>query len=152
MKGRLEEEANKRGIAHACCFTGFVQSGTPHLKALFKSCDALVVPSRNEPFGIVVLEAWAAGKPVIATKSSGARDVIQHDKDGFVVEPDAGSIAWGVNKICQNFDHARWMGSHAREKVQNDFNWALIVRKTQQLYYEQLNLHKAPFCRPAGFL
>jgi len=152
MKGYLEGEAHKRGIAHAVCFTGEVKSGSEHLKALFKSCDALVVPSRNEPFGVVVLEAWAAGKPVVATKSSGARDVIAHDRDGFLVDPDPGSISWGICKICQNFDHARWMGCHARDKVQNDFNWALIVRKTQQIYYEQLNLQAAPFCRPAGLL
>lgn len=65
--------ALRLGVAHAVHFAGSVKSGTTHLKAgkgkglasaactcleaLFKSCDAVVVPSRNEPFGIVVLEA-----------------------------------------------------------------------------------------------
>ena len=44
-------------MGHAVHFAGSVKSGTTHLKALFKSCDAVIVPSRNEPFGIVVLEA-----------------------------------------------------------------------------------------------
>ena len=49
------------GVGHAVHFAGSVKSGTTHLKALFKSCDAVIVPSRNEPFGIVVLEARGIG-------------------------------------------------------------------------------------------
>jgi len=152
MKASLEAEANKRGIGHAVSFAGSVKSGTAHLKSLFKSCDAVVVPSRNEPFGIVVLEAWAAGKPVVATTCGGPRDFVQPDKDGFLVDPNPGSIAWGICKICENFDHARWMGSHAQEKALNEFNWAFIAQKTVNIYYEQINLHGAPFCRPRGLL
>lgn len=55
------------------------------LHALFKSCDAVVVPSRNEPFGIVVLEAWSAGKPVVATNSGGPRDFVNPNVTGVLV-------------------------------------------------------------------
>lgn len=150
MKAHLEAEAHRRGIAHAVHFAGSVKSGTSHLKALFKSCDAVVVPSRNEPFGIVVLEAWAAGKPVVATTCGGPRDFVTPDKDGYLVDPNPGSIAWGICKICENFDHARWMGSQAREKALNEFNWAFIALKTQEIYYQQMNLAGCPFARTAG--
>lgn len=55
------------------------------LQELFKSCDAVVVPSRNEPFGIVVLEAWSAGKPVVATNSGGPRDFVNPNVTGILV-------------------------------------------------------------------
>mmetsp|Transcript_108130 Transcript_108130/g.271999 ORF Transcript_108130/g.271999 Transcript_108130/m.271999 type:complete len:2009 (+) Transcript_108130:103-6129(+) len=152
MKASLEAEAQKRGIGHAVAFAGSVKSGTAHLKSLFKSCDAVVVPSRNEPFGIVVLEAWAAGKPVVATTCGGPRDFVLPDKDGYLVDPNPGSIAWGICKICENFDHARWMGSRAQRKALDEFNWAFIAQKTIQIYYEQINLHGATFCRPGGIL
>merc|ERR1719161_2939668 len=127
MKAALESRVHQLGISHAVIFVGSVKSGSPHLKALFKSCDAVVVPSRNEPFGIVVLEAWAAGKPVVATTSGGPRDFVKPDRDGWLVDPNPDSIAWGITKICQNFEHARWMGQTAKRKALDEFNWAHIA-------------------------
>mmetsp|Transcript_126119 Transcript_126119/g.364984 ORF Transcript_126119/g.364984 Transcript_126119/m.364984 type:complete len:1445 (-) Transcript_126119:202-4536(-) len=150
MKAELEAQAHARGFGHAVVFAGSVKSGTEHLKALFKSCDAVVVPSRNEPFGIVVLEAWAAGKPVVATTCGGPRDFVIPDQDGYLVDPNPSSIAWGICKVCENFDHCRWMGAHARDKALNEFNWAFIAQKTQTIYYQQLNLHSAPALRSRG--
>ncbi|CAE8614205.1 unnamed protein product [Polarella glacialis] len=118
--------------------------------ALFKSCDAVVVPSRNEPFGIVVLEAWAAGKPVVATTCGGPRDFVKPDREGYLVDPNPSSIAWGICKICENFEHSRWMGSVAKAKALEEFNWDFIARQTEQVYYEQLCLHGAPRCRTKG--
>ncbi|CAK9014954.1 unnamed protein product [Durusdinium trenchii] len=150
MKAHLEARAHQLGVGHAVHFAGSVKSGTTHLKALFKSCDAVIVPSRNEPFGIVVLEAWAASKPVIATTCGGPRDFVRPDREGYLVDPNPGSIAWGCCKICENFEHARWMGGVAKEKALNEFNWSFIARKTEQIYYEQMNLHGTPKFRYTG--
>lgn len=147
MKADLIERAEELQISHAVYFAGSVKSGSDHLKALFKSCDAVIVPSRNEPFGIVVLEAWAAGKPVVATTCGGPRDFVMPDKDGYLVDPDPGSISWGVCKILENFEHARWMGSQAKQKALREFNWSFIARQTEKVYNEQLCLHGAPFRR-----
>lgn len=68
------------------CLVRFVgKMGGGALHALFKSCDAVVVPSRNEPFGIVVLEAWSASKPVVATNSGGPRDFVNPNITGILV-------------------------------------------------------------------
>lgn len=150
MKDALVARAGQLGISHAVHFAGAIKSGSPHLKALFKSCDAVVVPSRNEPFGIVVLEAWAAGKPVVATTCGGPRDFVKPDREGYLVDPNPGSIAWGICKICDNFEHARWMGQQAKRKALDEFNWGHIARQTEQIYFEQLCLHGAPRCRVRG--
>merc|ERR1719265_2618355 len=99
MKAHNEARAHQLGVSHAICFTGSLKSGSAHLKALFKACDAVVVPSRNEPFGIVVLEAWASGKPVVATTSGVPRFFVKSDEDGYLVSPDPGSVAWGCRRI-----------------------------------------------------
>lgn len=152
LKSSLEARRGQLGLGHVVCFTGSVQSGTAHLKALFKACDAVVVPSRNEPFGIVVLEAWAAGKPVVASTHGGPRDFVHPGRDGYLVNPDPGSIALGVCKICEDFDHARWMGRQAQQKALRQFSWQRISRQTATIYFEQLCLHGAPHraCRHAG--
>eukprot|EP00929_Paragymnodinium_shiwhaense_P042980 TRINITY_DN22156_c0_g2_i1.p1 TRINITY_DN22156_c0_g2~~TRINITY_DN22156_c0_g2_i1.p1 ORF type:complete len:1969 (-),score=563.19 TRINITY_DN22156_c0_g2_i1:210-6116(-) len=150
MKAALEGRAQQLGISHAIYFAGSVKSGSAHLQALFKSCDAVVVPSRNEPFGIVVLEAWAAGKPVVATTCGGPRDFVTPDKNGYLVDPEPGSISWGVCKICENFEHARWMGAQAKQRALTEFSWHYIARQTERIYYEQLCMHGAPYRRSRG--
>jgi len=144
MKAQLQGRVHQLGIGHAVHFAGSVKSGSAHLKALFKTCDAVVVPSRNEPFGIVVLEAWAAGKPVVATTCGGPRDFVQANREGFLVDPNPGSIAWGCKQICENFAHSAWMGKQAKVKALSEFSWSHIARQTTQVYYEQMCLHGAP--------
>jgi len=139
-KGR----AGALGLNDAICFTGSLKSGSDHLKALFKACDAVVVPSRNEPFGIVVLEAWASGKPVVATTSGGPRDFVKPGEDGYLVDPEPGSVAWGCCKILENFEHARWMGEHACAKAIREFSWDHIAHETEEVYYKLINREGCP--------
>ena len=106
------------------------------LTNLYRSTDCVVVPSRNEPFGIVVLEAWAAGKPVIATHNGGPRDIITHNEDGFLVYDNPNSICWGVNQVFSNFAHAQWMGSRGRVKAAYGFSWDAIAERTEAIYHE----------------
>eukprot|EP00921_Rhytidocystis_pertsovi_P025088 GHVQ01040468.1.p1 GENE.GHVQ01040468.1~~GHVQ01040468.1.p1 ORF type:complete len:1022 (-),score=152.14 GHVQ01040468.1:1478-4543(-) len=83
MRHELEGRANHLGVGHAVRFVGKKTGG--ELKSLFKACDAVLVPSRNEPFGIVVLEGWSAWKPVIATTCGGPRDFVTPNVDGVLV-------------------------------------------------------------------
>src|SRR5690606_18993303 len=77
MRGYLEQRAHQLGVGHAVRFLG-AMGANGALVDLFKSTDLLCVPSRNEPFGVVVLEAWAAGKPVVATQNGGPRHSVEH--------------------------------------------------------------------------
>eukprot|EP01071_Lankesteria_metandrocarpae_P010228 Lankesteria_metandrocarpae@DN5312_c0_g3_i1.p1 len=101
----LQKRAAHLNLGNSCKLIGKCTGG--RLLSLFKAADAVVVPSRNEPFGIVVLEAWAAHKPVVATTCGGPRDFVSHDVDGYLVDPTPDSISWGICKIIENFDHAR---------------------------------------------
>ena len=98
------------------------------------SSQAVCVPSRNEPFGIVVLEAWSAGKPVIATVNGGPKELIWHGVTGLRINPKPESIAWGVGTLFTNFEWARWMGSNGRVAVENAYTWDAVADSTLSLY------------------
>lgn len=132
MRWGVEDRAKQLGVHHACRFIGH-QSGWK-LVDLYKACDGVVVPSRNEPFGIVILEAWSAGKPVIASEVGGPSEIIWHDVTGFKIYPNPNSIAWGIGSLFANFEHARWMGQNGRKAVETGFSWDIIADQTLHVY------------------
>lgn len=132
MKGHVERMAHRFGVAHACRFYGNLPR--QQLIDLYKSVDGVCVPSRNEPFGLVVLEAWAAGKPVVATHHGGPSEFVWHDVNGFKVWPNANSVAWGIGSLFANFEHARWMGQNGRKAAESAFSWDTIAGHTLGVY------------------
>ena len=133
MKGDLERRAHQLGVAHAIRFLGHRNGG--ELPEIYKSCDVVCLPSRNEPFGISALEGWAAGKPVVASQNGGPSEFIWHNVNGLKVHPDPDSIGWGVGTLFGNFEWARWMGANGRCAAESAFNWDSIAATTEQCYW-----------------
>ncbi len=132
MRGAVERRAHALGVVHATRFIGFQQNGT--LASLYKACDVVCVPSRNEPFGIVVLEAWSAGKPVVSTVNGGPAEFVWHEVTGLKVHPNPNSIAWGLGTLFTNFEWARWMGRNGREAAEKAFSWDTAADKAMAAY------------------
>jgi glycosyltransferase involved in cell wall biosynthesis len=132
MRRSMESRAHQLGVAHAARFVGFQTNGT--LADLYKSCDVVCVPSRNEPFGIVILEAWSAGKPVVSTRNGGPEEFVWHEVNGLKVHAQAESIAWGVGTMFTDFEWARWMGRNGRIAAETAFNWDAIADQTLSVY------------------
>jgi glycosyltransferase involved in cell wall biosynthesis len=132
MRWDLERSTRTRGLEANTRWLGKVLS--ERLRSLFKSCDAVCVPSRNEPFGIVILEAWSAHKPVVATMIGGPGEFVAHDCTGFSINPNPDSVAWGIDQIFANFEHARKMGESGRREVERRFTWEVIAKQTIEAY------------------
>jgi glycosyltransferase involved in cell wall biosynthesis len=132
MRAGLERRAWQIGAGHACRFLGYRNSD--EVVRLFKISDSVCVPSRNEPFGIVILEAWCAGKPVVVTDIGGPAEFVHHDFDGLKIAPNPDSIGWGLGTLMADFDRARWMGENGRRAVRERFEWDVIVQKTLDAY------------------
>ncbi len=132
MRPSLRDRANQMGLAHATRFPGFRDSAD--LADLYKACDAVCVPSRNEPFGIIVLEAWSAGKPVIVTRNGGPDEFVWHQINGLKINPTADSVAWGIGTLFTNFDWARWMGRNGRIAAETAFSWDAVANHVLQVY------------------
>jgi glycosyltransferase involved in cell wall biosynthesis len=132
MRTKLEQRSRELGIHDATRFLGF-RNGQ-ELVDLYKSADVVCVPSRNEPFGITILEAWAAGKPVVATRNGGPGEFVWHNVNGLQISPESGSIGWGLGTLFTNFEWARWMGHNGRVAVEAAFNWDKAAEDTLHYY------------------
>ncbi len=133
---RVTELAEQLGVAHACVFL-------PALKRadyidLIRAVDIVAVPSRNEPFGIIILEAWAAGKPVVATTAGGPREFVWHDVNGFLVDANPGGLAHGIGSLLADHDHCRALGRNGRHAVEDRYNWDVVAAHTEGLYHHCL--------------
>jgi glycosyltransferase involved in cell wall biosynthesis len=132
MRSQVEHRTRELGIAQATRFLGFQANGT--LTNLYKACDAVCVPSRNEPFGIVLLEAWSCGKPVVSTINGGPAEFVWHEVNGLKVFATPDSIAWGLGTLFSNFEWARWMGRNGRIAVEAAFCWDTIADQVLEVY------------------
>ncbi|RMD57676.1 MAG: glycosyltransferase family 1 protein [Nitrospirae bacterium] len=101
---------------------------------IMKAVDIVVLPSRNEPFGIVALEAWAAGKPVVATTAGGPAEFIWHDVNGFLVDANPGGLAHGIGSLLADHDHCRKLGANGRKAVEEEYNWDKVAMYTEGVY------------------
>ncbi|MFZ0712453.1 MAG: glycosyltransferase family 4 protein [Terrimicrobiaceae bacterium] len=132
MRWELEGATRARGLEPNTRWLGKIP--LERLSGLFKSCDVVCVPSRNEPFGIVILEAWSARKPVVVTVVGGPGEFVSHDRTGFLIHPTSDSVAWGIGHIFANFEHARKMGENGRCEVEKRFTWDMIAKQTVEVY------------------
>ena len=113
-------------------FTGYI-SDDEYLR-LLNACDLVVIPSRNEPFGLVLTEAWSAERCVVATEIGGLSENIDNFVDGIKVPVRADSIAWAINYIIEDPYRMRAMGLAGKRKVISQFNWKTIRMKMEQVY------------------
>ncbi len=96
---RLTNVIAASGLSHSVLMPGNIPPRSEQLAALYCKATAFVLPSRHEPLGIVILEAWAAGLPVIATRTSGASELIRHGETGLLVEHHATAIANAILRL-----------------------------------------------------
>lgn len=129
----LANRARERGVGDWFFFPGRISDDDRD--RLYKVADCAVFPSLYEPFGIVALEAMAAGCPVVVTDTGGLSEVISLHENGLKVHPnDPGSLAWGILHTLQHPDWSRQRAERARHDVDALYNWDRIAKMTAASY------------------
>jgi glycosyltransferase involved in cell wall biosynthesis len=132
-KDHLIGLAHDIGVAPHVYFTGFIPDET--LLRLYKVIDVACYPSLYEPFGIVALEAMAAGVPVVVSDAGGLKEIIEHDISGTITHAgNTDSLAWGIARTLNHPEHAQWMAQNAIKRVHELYNWDLIATQTRAVY------------------
>ncbi|HQJ28130.1 MAG TPA: glycosyltransferase family 4 protein [Methanotrichaceae archaeon] len=131
MRESCQRLAHDLGVEFACRFPGYLPGATK--EELMNACDMVCVPSRNEPFGVVVLEGWDVGKPVVATE---AISIIRNFRDGILAYVQPESLAWCINHLLQHPDEMRRMSEEGQRRVETEYSWDNIARLTEGVYQE----------------
>lgn len=129
--------AEKNLLDHVLFFTDIMDGEMP---IFYQIADVFVMPCRSldngdvEGFGIVYLEANIFGKPVIAGRSGGAADAVEHNVSGLLVDPlDIDEIAQAILSLLIDEAHARELGECGRRRVLEKFNWQEQGRKLMKM-------------------
>jgi glycosyltransferase involved in cell wall biosynthesis len=131
----VRSDAARLGVADRLHLVGSLEPESEALADAFAAADLLLLPSRHEPFGIVALEAWAAGLPVVATKVGGLAELVRHGMDGFLATSgDASELAEAVARLTADRDLARAMGGTGKQRVMDHFSWRAIADRLDALY------------------
>lgn len=134
-RGPEEENLKKRraelGIKDVVIMPGFV----PDISPYFAASDVFIVPSIREPFGLIVLQAMAAGRPVIGANAGGIPEIIRDGTTGVLVPPnDASALADAIEGLLDDADRRRRLAAAAGQDLRERFSIAMMVAKTQEIY------------------
>jgi glycosyltransferase involved in cell wall biosynthesis len=132
LRQRLERRAAELRVGSTVRFLGFRQD----VPRLMKASRVFIFPSESEGLGTSVLEAMAAGLPVVASRSGGTREIVKEGLTGFLVKPhDVTSMAEAVVKLLREPELASELGKKGRAVAQ-DFSFGRAGASHEELYGE----------------
>jgi glycosyltransferase involved in cell wall biosynthesis len=125
------------GISENVIFTGFIdETNKPMYYAM---SDIFVLPSLAESAGIVILEALASGKPVIASNTGNIAEIIHDGLSGILIRPeDPNQIAQAIIKYLEDQQLRQFGGKVGRARVVKNYSWEYVAKKTLALYEKLL--------------
>ncbi len=143
MLGAWHGLAVKLGVEKHVKFLG--QVSADELIEAYRACDAFVLPSDYEAFGIVLLEAMACGKPVVATRVGGVSDIVSDRETGLLVPyGDGAALKSALSSVLGDASLRRALGGAARRAVGERFDWDSVVKRIEGEYAALLAGKSAP--------
>ena len=141
----VEQARNQRG---AVTFAGHLPDAD--LAAAVTAADAVVLPSHYEPFGIVALEAAAAGAPLVVARSGGLAEVVVDGETGTSFPAhDVAALADAVGRVLDDPAEAARRAERARGRLESDFGWPGIAARTAEVYAAARRRPPVPLGRPS---
>lgn len=125
------------GLMEHIIFTGFRSD----VRQIFAACNIFAMPSFEEPFGMVYLEAMAMKKPIIALDNGGAREVVEHGATGLLSPPqDIDQLAANIVTLINNPELQTQMGEYGRTHAERFFTPQRMADDVEQVYRHLLGL------------
>jgi glycosyltransferase involved in cell wall biosynthesis len=127
----LSKLAAELGVADRVRFLGWRDDSD----ALMQACDIFVCPSRQEPLGNIVLEAWAAGKPVVAAAAAGPASLIGDDAAGLIVPvDDPEGLASGIRALIADPENAARLAVEGHRRFEESYTEKAVVAQYQSFF------------------
>jgi alpha-maltose-1-phosphate synthase len=133
----LEKKIAELGLRDRVLLTGKLPPSDPRLIGLMQEARVAILQSISETFGLVILEAWAAGTPAISSRTSGASALIAHGKTGWLFDLEQpAEFHAALDTTLTQPEHVRPVVAAARERVVADFDTRALSGKLRDLYHE----------------
>ncbi len=140
LRGELEALTAELGLQNRVRFLGW----RTDRGALLRSCDVCVLPSRYEPFGTVILEAWAAGVPFVACRSAGPSATVKDGVDGLLADiDDVPALTEALRRLRDDPRLRASLAENGRAAYLRDYTRDAVLDKMSSLYDAILSGHSA---------
>lgn len=131
----LSRAIAERGLQPRVTLIRGIASSSPDLANAFHAADLFLLPSIHEPFGIVILEAWAAGLPVLATRVGGIPSFVEDGRDGVLFESGNGrEMVEAAAALLSDDARRRAMAEAGRTKAREQYSWDRITDELLKIY------------------
>lgn len=125
-----------------CRLLGFISAGEK--RDLLAATDVFALPSRTDSFGIVYLENWCYGTPVIGARAGGVPDVIDDGENGVLVTfGKVDELAGALRRLLGDREEARRLGAHGQAKVHERYTWDHVTAAFSRLYDDLLGRRRS---------
>ncbi|RMG50324.1 MAG: glycosyltransferase family 1 protein, partial [Acidobacteria bacterium] len=137
---QLVDDVRRRGIeAHVTIIPG-LDAGSRDLVDAYHAADVFLLPSIHEPFGIVILEAWAAGRPVVASRVGGVPSFVVHGRDGLLFDPhDERACRQAIHEMLTHPQRRRSLAEAGCAKARHEYSWDRITERLVAIYREVID-------------
>jgi glycosyltransferase involved in cell wall biosynthesis len=130
QRQRIEDEIRRLHLSSRVTMHGRIDRPQEALLQI----GLLVLPSSAEGFGLVLIEAMAAGVPVVATDVAGIRDVVEHERTGLLVHRAAGiELAFAIMRVIEDIPLRRRLVEHGLREARERFSWESVIRAYRQV-------------------
>jgi glycosyltransferase involved in cell wall biosynthesis len=140
----LEKRIRELGLGAHVFLAGKLPPADPRLIGLMQEARVALLPSVSETFGLVILEAWAAGTPAVSSRTSGARQLIRDGETGWLFDlerPEGFQAA--IDSALRNDVARERVTAAAGERVRREFDARVIAARVQSLYVQLTEEHHA---------
>jgi glycosyltransferase involved in cell wall biosynthesis len=146
---RLEEEIRILGLGRRAVLLPGLDPRAQELVDAYHAADVLLMTSLHEPFGIAVLEAWAAGVPAVVSRVGGMMALVRDGIDGlFFSAGDMGGCVAALETVLENPELRKALGTRGRAKVIAEYSWDEVTRRLDALYSEVTAIARFPRAEP----
>jgi glycosyltransferase involved in cell wall biosynthesis len=137
LKERLLDDFQRLGVSHLVDYQGVVE--TEKVPLLINQSRVFIYPSREEPFGLSILEAMGCGVPVVTTNVYGPKEIITDGVDGLAVAPDnVGELSDAIRRMLENEEFRVKIGENGRKTVEERFDIKMHLESLSGIYQDLL--------------
>lgn len=128
-----------KGLEQRVTIIPGLAANSSELANAYHSANLFVLPSVHEPFGIVILEAWASGLPVIASRVGGIPSFVVHRQDGMLFQPNNSAELLSIVKVLREENNlASKIASLGKEKAAREYSWDIITDRLINIYEDAI--------------